>query len=80
MIKKYGNEINGMFCTYICDTINDLSQAEGEMGYTVFVIHTRDIYMMDGNDSWVCITSAAESVPCNCVEESTIWTDIPIIE
>ena len=48
MIKRYGDEIKGINCTYICDEKIDLSKAAvAKMGNTAFVIHTLDIYVMD---------------------------------
>lgn len=80
MIKRYGNNINEQYCTFVCDDVNELSQIEGEMANTVFVIHTQDIYMLDSKDTWVCITSNTGSVDCNCIEESTIWSNIPTVQ
>lgn len=79
MIKRYGDEIKGVNCTYICDEKIDLSKAAvAKMGNTAFVIHTSDIYVMDSQKVWYCITNAsADPVQCDCVEESTIWTEIP---
>lgn len=79
MIKRYGDEIKDINCTYICDEKIDLSKATtAKMGNTAFVIHTSDIYVMDSQKVWYCITnSSADPVQCDCVEESTIWTEIP---
>ena len=47
------------------------------MGSTVFVIHTKDTYMMDSKGIWYSITSDADPIVCDCVEEMTVWADIP---
>ena len=50
------------------------------MGSTVYVIHTRDTYMMDSKGMWHCVTSDKAPIECDCVEELTIWADIPTNE
>lgn len=80
MIKKIaqGNRINYDYAKWVCDNVEDISNIpKSPMGSTVFVIHTKDTYMMDSEGFWCSITSDADSIPCDCIEELTIWGDIP---
>jgi len=49
------------------------------MGSTVYVITTGESWMMDSKGSWHIISSNSDKTPieCDCVEELTIWEDIP---
>lgn len=83
MIKKYsqGNRKTYEICKWICDDIEEISQIPySAMGSTVFVIHTKDTYMIDGQGVWHSITSDASPIQCDCVEEMTIWNEIPTNE
>ena len=82
MIKKIaqGNRVQYNNYKFICDDIEDISLLPCcPFGSTVFVIHTKDTYMLDSVGTWCCITSDADGIPgvCDCVEEMTIWGDIP---
>lgn len=46
------------------------------MGSTVYVIHTKETYMIDSNKVWYPTSSDAPPVECDCVEEMTIWQDL----
>lgn len=84
MIRKFsqGNRIAYAIFKWLCDDIADISSIpRSPMGSTVFVIHTKDTYMADSTGKWYPITSDAEAIePCDCVEELTIWGDIPVIQ
>lgn len=81
MIKKIsqGNRIVYTVSKWLCDDIEDISHIpKSAMGSTIFVIHTGDTYMADGQGVWHSITSSADPIPpCDCVDELTIWADIP---
>ena len=83
MVKKFsqGNRIVYAISKWLCDDVEDIPKIpKSPMGSTVFVIHTKDTYMADSEGKWYSITSDADAVePCDCVEELTIWGDIPII-
>lgn len=83
MVKKFsqGNRIVYAISKWLCDDVEDIPKIpKSPMGSTVFVIHTKDTYMADSQGVWYSITSDAASVePCDCVDELTIWGDIPIV-
>ena len=81
MIKKIaqGNKLQYTNHKFICDDVEDISRLPRcPFGSTVFVIHTKDTYMIDSSGTWTSITSSAPGVPgeCDCVEELTIWGEI----
>lgn len=81
MVRKLsqGNRIGYVYFKWICDDVEELSAIpRSPMGSTAFVIHTKDTYMMDSKGIWYSITSDADPVECDCVEEMTVWNDIPI--
>lgn len=76
-----GNKIGYSYVKWLCDDIEEMAKIPPcPMGSTVYVVHTRDTYMMDSNNVWYCMTSPAEPIKCDCVEELTIWGDIPTNE
>lgn len=80
MVKKLsqGNRVSYSAWKWLCDDVSEISKLpKSPMGSTVFVIHTKDTYMMDSQGTWYCITSDANPVECDCVEELTVWADIP---
>ena len=80
MVKKIaqGNRISYAAEKWICEEPAELAKILGcPMGSTAYVIHTRDTYMMDSNNTWYCVTSEKVPVECDCVEELTIWQDLP---
>ncbi|MBO5143105.1 MAG: hypothetical protein J6C46_09025 [Clostridia bacterium] len=49
-----------------------------QMGSTAYVITTSESWMMDNQGKWhVMNTSGKEPIECDCVEELTIWGDLP---
>ena len=62
---------------YVADDKSDVANLPRcVMGSTVYVIHTKETFMMDSNNVWYPIDSDSEPIKCNCVEESTIWGDL----
>lgn len=48
------------------------------MGSTVYVISTGETWMMDSTGKWHVMGSIRkEPIECDCVEELTIWGDLP---
>ena len=48
------------------------------MGSTVYVITTGETWMIDSKGSWHIMGSIQkEPIECDCVEELTIWGDLP---
>ena len=83
MVKKLsqGNRIAYAMNKWLCDDVEEISKIKRcPMGSTVYVIHTRDTYMMDSKGMWHCVTSDKAPIECDCVEELTIWADIPTNE
>ena len=81
MIKKIaqGNRLQYNNYKFICDDVEDIANLPCcPFGSTVFVIHTKDTYMLDSQGVWTSITSDADGVPggCDCVEELTIWGNL----
>lgn len=80
MVRKLsqGNRIAYSVSKYLCDDVSEISKiSKCPMGSTVYVIHTRDTYMLDSKGVWYCCTSNAPPIECDCVEELTIWNEIP---
>lgn len=80
MVRKLsqGNRIGYSYFKWLCDDVEDIPVIpKSPMGSTVFVIHTKDTYMMDSAGVWYSITSDADPIVCDCVEELTVWADIP---
>lgn len=46
------------------------------MGSTVYIIHTKETYMIDSKGVWYSTNSDGEPITCDCVEESTIWGEL----
>ena len=83
MVRKLsqGNRTNYAYSKWLCDDVEELSTIpKCPMGSTAFVIHTKDTYMMDSAGMWYSITSDADPVQCDCIDELTIWADIPAVE
>ena len=48
------------------------------MGSTAYVITTGETWMMDSKGSWHVMGSIEkEPIQCDCVDELTIWGDLP---
>ena len=81
MITKYGqgNKINQDMEKWLVDTEEEISTIPRcLMGSTVYVISTSESWMMDSTGKWyVMNTSGKSPIECDCVEELTIWGDLP---
>ena len=77
---RQGNRICYDTYEFIVDTVEDLKLLpQCPMGSTAFVIATKDTYMVDSTrKTWHSITSEASVVECDCVEESTVWDELPV--
>lgn len=83
MVRKLsqGNRIAYAMSKWLCDDVEEISKIKKcSMGSTVYVIHTRDTYMADSRGVWHCCTSNMPPIECDCVEELTVWADIPTNE
>jgi hypothetical protein len=46
------------------------------MGSEVYVIENKKTYILDSKNTWHS-KADGETIICDCVEESTIWDEIP---
>lgn len=87
MYMKYsqGGKIGYPFSDFIVDLESELPLIKGAtMGCKVYVIHTGETWIMDSENTWYpyeVFTGNKEPIKCecDCVEESTIWNDLPQI-
>ena len=48
------------------------------MGSEVYVIETQKTYILDSKGVWHSKkTGDNDKIDCNCVEESTVWEELP---
>ena len=84
IIKIYqnGRPVNN-YCRFIVDTEEDIKKIKilpkgGSMGNEVYVIDTQKTYILDSKGIWHSkATGDSSQIECDCVEESTIWEDLP---
>lgn len=63
---------------YVVDDVEDVAKLPRcSMGSTVYVIHTKETYMADSKGAWYPVNSDSDPIPCDCIEESTIWEELP---
>ena len=84
MIIKYaqGDKINYNMRKWLVEEESELSQIpRSNMGSTAYVITTGESWMMDSQGRWHVMSSTISKDPivCDCVEELTIWGDLPEI-
>ena len=62
---------------YVADTKEDVARIpKCVMGSTVYIIHTKETYMIDSQGTWYAADSEGDPIVCDCVEEATIWEDL----
>lgn len=62
---------------YVADDKTDVARLpRSVMGSTVYIIHTKETYMIDSKGVWHAVDSDGDPIVCDCVEESTIWGDL----
>ena len=63
--------------TYVADEKSDVARIPRcVMGSTVYVIHTKETYMIDSKGVWYAVDSDSDPIHCDCVEESTVWEEL----
>ena len=84
MIMKLfqGGRPTPTFCQFVVDAEEDVKRIKilpngGNMGSEVYVIANRKTYILDSKGSWHPKATDGEPIECDCVEESTIWEDLP---
>lgn len=77
-----GGKVNYDFSKWIVDTEEEISKLPiSPMGSKAYVIHTGEAWMADSVGTWYPMTNLNKTpIVCDCIEESTIWTEIPVVE
>lgn len=81
MITKFaqGNKVNYDIQKWLVEEESELSTIPRcIIGSTAYVISTAESWMMDSKGKWHVMNSSGKSpVECDCVEELTIWSNLP---
>lgn len=75
-----GNKINYDVEKWLVEKEDELSTIPRcQIGSTAYVIDTAETWVMDSKGTWHIMNSASnkDSIICDCVEELTIWEDLP---
>lgn len=81
-IFQKGNYVNN-YVKFVADTEEDVKKIKilpngGSMGNEVYVIATQKKYILDSKGIWHSKAIGDNSIiECDCVEESTIWEELP---
>lgn len=81
-IFQKGSYVNN-YVQFVADTEEDVKKIRilpngGSMGNEVYVIETQKTYILDSKGIWHSKATGDDStIACDCVEESTIWEEIP---
>lgn len=75
------NRYQSSYIKFVADTAEDVKKikvAATHMGSEVYVIDTQKTYILDSKGVWHSrITGDGDAIICDCVEESTVWEEIP---
>ena len=81
MITKFaqGNKVNYDMYKWLVEEESELHTVPRcIIGSTAYVISTGETWMMDSKGSWHAMGSIEKDpIACDCVEELTIWGDLP---
>ena len=82
MIVKYGqgSRVNYDMQKWLVENENEISTIpKCIIGSTVYVISTGESWMMDSKGNWHIMNAASgkDPIACDCVEELTIWDELP---
>lgn len=81
-VFQKGNYLNN-YCQFVADTEEDVKKIRiipngGSMGNEVYVINTKKTYILDSKGKWHSKVNGDDTViECDCVEESTVWEELP---
>ena len=80
--KTYqNNRYQSSYVQYVADTAEDVKRIRVNsvaMGSEVYVIETKKTYILDSKGVWHSKAAGDnDQIICDCVEESTIWEDLP---
>lgn len=81
-IKMYqNNRYQSHYVRFVADTAEDVKKlrvADLAMGSEVYVIQEKRTYILGSDEVWYSKAVNDDVViECDCVEESTIWEDLP---
>ena len=77
------NKYSSSFSKYVADFVEDVRKirvSKDQTGSEVYVIENKKTYILDSKGVWHNKAKDSESgdtIVCDCVEESTIWEDMP---
>ena len=75
------NRYQTHYIQYVADTTEDVKNirvTSVQMGSEVYVIETQKTYILDSKGVWHSKkTGDNDKIECNCVEESTVWEELP---
>ena len=75
------NRYQSSYIQFVADTTEDVKKirvSSVHMGSEVYVIETQKTYVLDSKGVWHSKkTGDADKITCDCVEESTVWDDLP---
>ena len=81
MITQYGqgNKINHDMQKWLVEEESEIAKIpKCLMGSSVYVIATGETWMIDSKGLWHIMGSTQKDpIACDCVEELTIWGDLP---
>ena len=80
MISKIRQGTRSLYALeeFVVDDIEEVAKLPRAVhGSTVYVIHTKEKFMIDGKGVWYPMDSEREPIECDCIEESTIWAELP---
>ena len=81
-IFQKGSYVNN-YVQFVVDTEEDVKKIKilpngGSMGNEVYVIANQKTYILDSKGMWRSkVTGDNSFIVCDCVEESTIWEELP---
>ena len=81
-ILQKGQFVNN-YVQFVADTEEDVKKIKilpngGSRGNEVYVISSQKTYILDSKGIWHSKAVGDDSqIECDCVEESTIWEDLP---
>lgn len=75
------NRYQSSYVKFVADTVEDVKRIRVNsvnIGSEVYVIETKKTYILDSKGNWHSkATGDGDMIICDCVEESTIWEDLP---
>ena len=81
-ILQKGQYVNN-YVQFVADTEEDVKRIKilpngGSMGNEVYVISSQKTYILDSKGVWHSKALGDDSkIECDCIEESTIWEELP---